>query len=118
MAGIGTKWANTPFTGSLRGVNELQITEVRVRRITGDNRVRALASITIDDAFAVHDLRVIDGEKGLFVSMPSRRRVSGDYYDVAHPVTSEARSLIQEAVLQAYARSAASVAVSATSNGR
>ena len=87
------------------------ITDVRLRRIVGDERVRAIASITIDDAFAVHDLRVVEGEKGLFVSMPSRRRVSGDYYDVAHPVTAEARQQLQQAVLEAYARQVQEVAV-------
>ncbi|MFO7245664.1 MAG: septation regulator SpoVG [Thermaerobacter sp.] len=90
----------------------MQITDVRLRRITGDERVRAVASITIDDAFAVHDLRVVQGDKGLFVAMPSRRRASGEYYDVAHPVTAEARQLIQQAVLAAYTREAREVAVS------
>ncbi|HEX6989216.1 MAG TPA: septation regulator SpoVG [Bacillota bacterium] len=89
----------------------MQITDVRLRRITGDERVRAVASITIDDAFAVHDLRVVEGDKGLFVSMPSRRRLSGDYYDVAHPVTAEARQQVQQAVLEAYGREIREVAV-------
>jgi len=92
-------------------VSVVQITEVRVRRITGDERVRAVASITIDDAFAVHDLRVVQGDKGLFVSMPSRRRLSGEYYDVAHPVTAAARQQVQQAVLEAYGRETREVAV-------
>lgn len=79
----------------------MQITGVKIRKISGEGRVRAIASITIDNAFAIHDVRVIQGERGLFVSMPSRRRVSGEYYDVAHPITAEARSAVQEAVLRA-----------------
>ena len=82
----------------------MRITDVRIRRLPGDGRVRAVASITIDDAFAVHDLRVVESPRGLFVSMPSRRRgLSGQFYDVAHPITAEARQLVQQAVLEAFA---------------
>lgn len=95
-------------TSHYREVNRLQITDVRIRPIRGDGRVRAIASITIDDALAVHDIRIIQGERGLFISMPSRRRVSGEYYDVAHPVTAEARAVVQEAVLAAYNRGTSS----------
>lgn len=80
----------------------MEITEVRIRRVSGEGRVRAVASITLNNAFAVHDVRLVEGEKGLFVSMPSRRRVSGEYYDVAHPITAEARSAIHKAVIKAF----------------
>lgn len=82
----------------------MQISEVRVRPIYGDGRVRALASITFADAFVVHELRVVDGQNGLFVSMPSRRKVSGEYTDIAHPITSSAREQVEKKVLDAYAK--------------
>ncbi len=80
----------------------MEITSVRIRRAHGDQRVKAAASICLDGQFVVHDLRVIEGPNGLFVSMPARKTGSGDYRDIAHPVTAEARELIQKAVLEAY----------------
>lgn len=83
----------------------MHISAVRLRPARGEGRVRAIASIVIDGSFVVNDLRVVDGPRGLFVSMPSRRRASGaGYYDVAHPITPEAHALVQQAVLQEYAR--------------
>lgn len=82
----------------------MEISAVRLRPVSGEGRVRAIASITIDGAFVVNDLRIVDGPRGLFVSMPSRRRVSGGYYDVAHPITPQAHAQIQQAVLDEYAR--------------
>lgn len=80
----------------------MEITSVRLRRAHGDQRVKASVSICLDGQFVVHDLRVIEGPNGLFVSMPARKTGSGDYRDIAHPVTAEARDLIQRAVLKAY----------------
>ncbi len=80
----------------------MQITSIRLRRAGGGERVRAAASICIDGQFVVHGLRVIEGPNGLFVSMPARRTNGGDYRDMAHPVTAEAREQIQSAVLAAY----------------
>jgi len=77
----------------------LDITEVRVRKVNGDGKLKAFASITIDNAFVVHDLKVIEGKKGYFVAMPSRKTTSGDYKDTAHPIATETRELIQNAVL-------------------
>jgi stage V sporulation protein G len=82
----------------------MEISAVRLRPASGEGRVRAIASITIDGAFVVNDLRVVDGPSGLFVSMPSRRRASGEYYDIAHPITAAAREQVQHAVLEEYAR--------------
>lgn len=82
----------------------MNISEVRVRPIRSEGRVRALASITFSESFVVHELRVIDGQKGLFVSMPSRRKVSGEYTDIAHPITSAAREKVEKVVLEAYAQ--------------
>lgn len=80
-------------------VDTLDITEVRVRKVNGDGKLKAFASITIDNAFVVHDLKVIEGKKGYFVAMPSRKTTSGDYKDTAHPIATETRELIQNAVL-------------------
>lgn len=77
----------------------MDITEVRVRKVNGDGKLKAFASITIDNAFVVHDLKVIEGKKGYFVAMPSRKTTSGDYKDTAHPIATETRELIQNAVL-------------------
>lgn len=77
----------------------MQITDVRLRKIENQNRLRAVASVTFDDAFAVHELRVIEGSKGVFVAMPSRKNKNGIFKDVAHPINAETRKMIEEAVL-------------------
>lgn len=77
----------------------MQITDVRIRKIEGQSRLRAVASITIDDAFAVHELRVIEGKSGLFVAMPSRQSNDGVFRDLAHPINVETRKQIEDAVL-------------------
>lgn len=81
----------------------MQITDVRVRKLNrNDGRKLAVASITLDNEFVVHDINVIDGDRGLFISMPSRRMPNGEYRDIAHPITAETRQKIQDAVLNAY----------------
>lgn len=80
----------------------MQITDVRIRKIEGQTRLRAVASITIDDAFAVHELRVIEGKDGLFVAMPSRQANDGTFRDLAHPINAETRKQIEEVVLNKY----------------
>ncbi|WP_203248956.1 septation regulator SpoVG [Sporosarcina beigongshangi] len=80
----------------------MEVTDVRLRRVETDGRMKAIASITIDDEFVVHDIRVIDGNEGLFVAMPSKRTPDGEFRDVAHPINSNARTKIQDAVLTAY----------------
>lgn len=82
----------------------MHVTEVRVHGARTSGRVRGWASVTLADAYAIHDLRIIEGSNGLFVSMPSRRRASGDYYDVVHPITAEAREQLQKSVLAEYGR--------------
>lgn len=79
----------------------MNITRVAIRPVDM-NKVKAVASITIDDEFVVHDLRVVDGDKGLFVAMPSRKLPSGEFRDVAHPISTETREKVQEAVLVEY----------------
>lgn len=80
----------------------MEVTGVRVRGVAGEQKVKANASVTFDDSFVVHELRVVEGPHGLFISMPARRTLSGAYRDLAHPVTAACREMIQQAVLQAY----------------
>jgi len=80
----------------------VEITDVRLRKIETEGKLRAYVSITFDDSFVVHDLRVIDGNKGMFVAMPSKRLPNGDHKDIAHPINTEIREKIQNAVLEIY----------------
>lgn len=82
----------------------MQVTDVRLRRVETDGRMRAIASITLDEEFVVHDIRVIDGNNGLFVAMPSKRGVDGEFRDIAHPINSDTRAKIQDVVLEEYNR--------------
>ena len=80
----------------------MSITDVRVRKIAKESKMRAIVSITIDDVFVVHDIKVIEGEKGLFIAMPSKKASDGEYRDIAHPINSETREKIQRIILEAY----------------
>ncbi len=80
----------------------MQITDVRVRKITKEGKMKAVVSITLDGVFVVHDIKVIEGEKGLFIAMPSRRAGDGEYRDIAHPINSETREMIQSIILERY----------------
>ena len=80
----------------------MQITDVRVRKITKEGKMRAIVSITIDEEFVIHDIKVIEGEKGLFIAMPSRKSSDGEYRDIAHPINTETRDKLQKLVLDAY----------------
>lgn len=83
----------------------MNITDVRVRKMTKESKMKAVVSITIDDVFVVHDIKVIDGEKGLFIAMPSRKSTDGEYRDIAHPIDSETRDSIQKIILESYEKS-------------
>jgi len=80
----------------------VEITDVRLRRVSTEGKMRAIASITINEAFVVHDVRIIDGNNGLFVAMPSKRTSDGEFRDIAHPINSETREIIQNAVIKEY----------------
>ncbi|MBO8164871.1 MAG: septation regulator SpoVG [Brevibacillus sp.] len=82
----------------------MEVTDVRLRRVNTDGRMKAIASITIDHEFVVHDIRVIDGNNGMFVAMPSKRTPDGEFRDIAHPISSATREKIQLAVLAEYER--------------
>ena len=81
----------------------MKITSVNVRKIEKEgSRMKGIASVFIDDCFAVHDIRIIEGENGLFIAMPSRKTATGSYRDIAHPINPETRTLFEEAILEAY----------------
>ncbi len=80
----------------------MRITDVRVRKMTQDSKMKAIVSITIDDVFVVHDIKVIEGEKGLFIAMPSKKASDGEYRDIAHPINSATRESIQKTILESY----------------
>ncbi len=93
----------------------MQITDVRLRRVNSEGRMKAIASITIDDEFVVHDIRVIDGNNGMFVAMPSKRTPDGEFRDIAHPISSATREKIQSAVLAEYESACAAEAADSES---
>ena len=81
----------------------MNITSVNVRKINKEgSRMKGIASVLLDDSFAVHDIRIIDGDNGLFIAMPSRKTATGGYRDVAHPINPEVRAMFEEAILDAY----------------
>ena len=80
----------------------MQITDLRVRKINDEGKMKAVVSITFDDEFVVHDIKIIDGQNGLFIAMPSRKMGEGDFRDIAHPLVSETRNKIKEAIFAEY----------------
>lgn len=80
----------------------MEITDVRVRKVAKEGKMKAVVSITLDSEFVVHDIKVIEGEKGLFIAMPSRKAADGEYRDIAHPINSETRERIQNIILDRY----------------
>ena len=80
----------------------MQITDVRVRKVAKEGKLKAVVSITMDEEFVVHDIKVIEGEKGLFIAMPSRKAADGEYRDIAHPINSTTRDRIQTLILDKY----------------
>lgn len=80
----------------------MQVTDVRVRKIAKVGKMKAVVSITLDEVFVVHDIKVIEGAKGLFIAMPSRRAADGEYRDIAHPINSDTREWLQDLILAAY----------------
>ena len=80
----------------------MKITDVRVRKVAKEGKMRAIVSVTLEDEFVVHDIKVIEGEKGLFLAMPSRKASNGEYRDIAHPINSDTREQMQEIILQEY----------------
>lgn len=85
----------------------MEITDVRVRMVAKEGKMKAVVSITLDSVFVVHDIKVIEGERGLFIAMPSRKTQDGEYRDIAHPIDSETRERIQRIILNRYEEEAA-----------
>ena len=83
----------------------MKITDVRIRKVAKDGKMKAVVSITLDGEFVVHDIKVIEGEKGLFIAMPSRKAADGEYRDIAHPINSSTRDTIQMTILEKYQES-------------
>ena len=90
------------YLESLMGDIGMTITDVRVRKIAKDGKMKAIVSVTFDNEFVVHDIKVIEGEKGLFIAMPSRKTADGEYRDIAHPINSDTRQQLQEMILNEY----------------
>ena len=89
----------------------MQVTDVRVRMVSKDSKMKAVVSITLDNEFVVHDIKVIEGEKGLFIAMPSKKSAEGEYRDIAHPISSGPREMISRAILDAYEKAVAEESV-------
>jgi stage V sporulation protein G len=88
----------------------MEITDIRVRIIDDTGKLKAIASVTFDDEFVVHDIKIIEGQSGLFIAMPSRKISEGEYRDIAHPLSSETRTRLKDAILEKYFRNASSIA--------
>ena len=86
----------------MKGAGTMNITDIRVRKVAKEGKMKAVVSITLDDEFVVHDIKVIEGEKGLFIAMPSKKSADGEYRDIAHPINSSTRELIQKTILESY----------------
>ena len=82
----------------------MEITDVRIRKVSDEGKMKAIVSITFDDEFVVHDVKIIEGQNGLFVAMPSRKMGEGDFRDIAHPLLSETRNKIKNAIFAEYDR--------------
>lgn len=80
----------------------MNITDVRIRKVNDEGKMRAIVSITFDDEFVVHDIKIIEGQNGLFIAMPSRKMGEGDFRDIAHPLVSETRNKIRNAIFEEY----------------
>ena len=89
----------------------MQVTDVRVRMVSKDSKMKAVVSITLDNEFVVHDIKVIEGEKGLFIAMPSKKSAEGEYRDIAHPISFGTREMISRAILDAYEKAVAEESV-------
>lgn len=92
----------------------MQITDVRVRKLNADGKMKAIVSVTFDDAIVIHDIKVIEGTDKLFVAMPSRKTPDGEYKDIAHPINAQMRQVLEESVLEKYYAAASEAEISET----
>lgn len=84
------------------GGEKMKVTDVRIRKINDEGKMKAIVSVTFDNEFVVHDIKIIEGQNGLFIAMPSRKMGEGDFRDIAHPINAEMRNRLQEAILSQY----------------
>ena len=89
----------------VKGVIQMQITDIRIRSVEKEGKMKAVVSITIDAEFVVHDIKIIEGEKGMFIAMPSRKAADGEYRDIAHPINTATRERLQSMILSKYQES-------------
>ncbi len=82
----------------------MEITDVRIRKVEKEGKMKAIVSITLDDVFVIHDIKVIEGDKGLFIAMPSRKGADGEFRDIAHPISSDMRTKLQDLIIERYHR--------------
>ena len=94
----------------------MKITDVRVRRISEEGKMKAIISVTFNEQFVVHDIKIIDGQNGLFIAMPSRKMGDGEFRDIAHPINSETRERLQEAIFMEYEKSLAAATATVTTS--
>ncbi len=90
------------YQATLGRCSELQITDVRIRKIATDGKMKAIVSVTFDNEFVVHDIKIIEGQNGLFIAMPSRKTPDGEFKDIAHPINTDTRERIQTSILDAF----------------
>ncbi|MEJ8553586.1 MULTISPECIES: septation regulator SpoVG [Tepidibacter] len=89
----------------------MEITDVRVRKITDDGKMKGIVSVTFNNLFVVHDIKIIEGQNGLFIAMPSRKITEGEFRDIAHPINSHMRQVLQDSILNAYEEALAKMEV-------
>ncbi len=82
----------------------MEITDIKVRKMTSEGKMKAIVSVTLDNMLVIHDIKVIEGQEKMFVAMPSRKNAEGEYKDIVHPINSEMRDTLQEAILAKYAQ--------------
>ena len=87
-----------------KGGHIMNITDIRIHKVNADNKLKAVASVTFDDEFVVHDIKIISGQNGMFIAMPSRKMGEGDFRDIAHPLSSEVRTKMKDAIFAEYAK--------------
>ena len=102
----------------MKGGKQMDITDVRIRKVNDDGKMKAVVSITFDDEFVVHDIKIIEGQNGLFIAMPSRKMGEGDFRDIAHPLVSETRNKIRDAIFEEYDKVLAQKSVEGTEDAQ
>ncbi len=102
MLPCSINWLQSAYCWAGKGGFSMKITDVRVRKVNDEGKMKAVVSVTFDDEFVVHDIKIIEGQNGLFIAMPSRKMGEGDFRDIAHPLVSETRNKIKDAIFAEY----------------